>query len=63
MPGPPLHGREPSGLDHIVHAVVSERRESGRDHGDLLSMLMAARDESGQGLSDTELRDQCMTIF
>lgn len=50
-------------IENIVHAVVSERRESGRDHGDLLSMLMAARDESGQGLSDTELRDQCMTIF
>jgi cytochrome P450 len=50
-------------IEDIVHGVISERRDSGKDHGDLLSMLMAAEDEEGQGLSDTELRDQSMTIF
>ncbi|WP_438296213.1 cytochrome P450 [Streptomyces sp. HUAS TT7] len=45
--------------------VISERRASTRDHGDLLSALLAARDEAGDGraLSDAEVMDQVMTLF
>lgn len=54
-------------LDGIVYRIISERRQrrrTGEDAGDLLSMLLAARDEeTGTGMSDQEVRDEVMTIF
>ena len=51
-------------LDDIVLAIVEERRRSGEDTGDLLSMLLLARDEdTGEGMSDRQLRDEVMTLF
>lgn len=50
-------------LDAIVDGVIAERRRSGEDRGDLLSMLMDARDEDGNGMSDAQLRDECKTMF
>ncbi len=52
-------------LDTTVFRMIAERRASGEDRGDLLSMLLAARDEEGDGtgMDDTQLRDQAMTIF
>lgn len=49
-------------LDGIIHAVVDERRRSGTDTGDLLSMLLHAEDEDGNRMSDRQLRDEVMTI-
>src|SRR5690242_12771396 len=43
-------------LDRVVDGVVAERRRSGEDRGDLLSMLLAARDADGAPLSDEEIR-------
>src|SRR3977135_2389713 len=34
-------------LDKIVYRMIAERRASGRDAGDLLSMLLGAQDEDG----------------
>jgi cytochrome P450 len=50
-------------LDRLVYRFVAERRADPRDRGDLLSMLLAARDEDGRGMSDTQLRDEVVTIF
>jgi cytochrome P450 len=52
-------------LDATIYRIINERRASGRDHGDLLSMLIAARDEEGDGtgMTDEQLRDEAMTIF
>lgn len=52
-------------LDGIIYGIISSRRkEELDDRGDLLSMLLQARDEEdGMGLSDAELRDEVMTIF
>jgi cytochrome P450 len=51
-------------LDAIVHAIIEERRESGeKDGGDLLSMLMLAEGESGERMTDKQLRDEVMTLF
>lgn len=50
-------------LDAIVERVIRERREDGTDHGDVLSMLLAARDEDGGGMSDRQIRDEAMTLF
>ena len=49
-------------LEEFIYAIIEERRRSGRDTGDLLSMLLHARDESGNGMSDEQLRDEVMTI-
>lgn len=49
-------------LDRIVYRVIAERRGAGRD--DLVSMLLAARDEeTGERMSDEQVRDEVLTIF
>jgi cytochrome P450 len=51
-------------LDRIILGLIAERRRTGADHGDLLSMLMQAQDEeSGRRMSDAQLRDEAMTLF
>ena len=51
-------------LDQMVERVLASRRREGSACGDLLSLLLAARDEeTGEGLSDRQLRDEIMTIF
>ena len=51
-------------LDEIVLRIIDERRRSGTLGDDLLGMLMAARDEeTGEAMSDAQLRDEVMTIF
>ena len=50
-------------LDKIVHTIIEERRRSEEDRGDLLSMLMLAEDESGERMTDKQLRDEVMTLF
>lgn len=51
-------------LDRVVNEVIAERRRTGEQKGDLLAMLMSARDpETGEGMSDGQLRDEVMTVF
>ncbi len=50
-------------LDRLVYRFIAERRADPRDRGDLLSMLLAARDEDGRGMSDAQLRDEVITLF
>ena len=52
-------------LDATIYRIIDERRAGGEDRGDLLSMLIAARDEEGDGsgMTDEQLRDEAMTIF
>lgn len=52
-------------LDARVYRMLHERRASGVDHGDLLSMLLLAQDAEGdgQGLTDRQIRDEVVTIF
>src|SRR5262249_9136856 len=50
-------------LDKIIFRLIEQRRTSGRDTGDLLSMLLAAQDEDGSRMNDRQLRDEAMTIF
>ena len=51
-------------LDSIVHKLIAERRASGEDRGDLLSMLLRVQDEeNGEGMSDKQLRDEVLTLF
>ena len=50
-------------IDRFVYRLIEERRGSREDTGDLLSMLLAAHDEDGSGMTDRQLRDELMTIF
>ncbi|APR75926.1 cytochrome P450 [Minicystis rosea] len=51
-------------LPEIIDQIIERYRRAGIDHGDLLSTLLAARDpETGEGLSDRELREQVMALF
>ena len=50
-------------LDRIVATIIEERRKSEEDRGDLLSMLMFAEDDSGERMTDKQLRDEVMTLL
>ncbi len=62
----PSHLREQRALktmDSIVYGYMAQWREENRDNGDLLSMLMLARDEDGQPMPDRQIRDEAMTLL
>ncbi len=54
-------------IDGLILGIIAERKQSHargetlRD--DLLSLLVDARDEDGAGMSDTQIRDEAMTLF
>jgi cytochrome P450 len=51
-------------LDRVVLEVIEDRRRHGPGAGDLLDLLLAARDdESGTGMSDRQLRDEVLTLL
>ena len=50
-------------LDRLVYAEIARRRAEGAEGDDVLSMLIQARDEDGDGFSDRELRDQSMHLL
>jgi cytochrome P450 len=50
-------------LNRIIYRFIDERRVSGIDNGDLLSMLLAARDDDGSRMTNRQLRDEAITIF
>ena len=51
-------------IDHMIYAEIKERRQKlDPESTDILSLLMSARDEAGQAMTDKELRDQLMTLL
>src|SRR5262249_26498830 len=51
-------------LDDTIYRLIAERRASGVDTGDLLSMLLEARDEEDNGsMDDKQVRDEALTLF
>src|SRR5690606_21290275 len=51
-------------LDRIIYGFIRQRRASHEMNGDLLSLLLNARDEDDQsGMTDEQLRDEAMTLF
>ena len=55
--------REVRQIEKILYRIIAERRASGRDAGDLLSMLLHAQDEDGSRMTDRQLRDETITLF
>jgi cytochrome P450 len=74
MPGGPLLNRLPlpstrrlteagAELDRVVYRLIAEHRRDG-DRGDMLSMLLAARDEDdGSAMPDRQIRDEVLTLM
>ena len=51
-------------IDKLIYAEIADRKKQDNIHGeDILSMLMSARDEAGQPMSDGELRDELMSLM
>lgn len=51
-------------IDQLLYAEIQERRaHPDASRNDILSLLLAARDEAGQPMSDQELRDELMTLL
>ncbi len=50
-------------LDRVVYGMIARRREADQPGDDLLGLLLQARDEEGQGMSDHQLRDEVLTLF
>jgi cytochrome P450 family 110 len=51
-------------LDQIIYTEISERRSHpDPDRTDILALMLMARDEEGQGMSDIELRDELITLL
>jgi cytochrome P450 family 135 len=51
-------------VDAMIHEEIAARRADGSDQtrDDILSLLLSARDEDGEALTDEELRDELMTL-
>ena len=51
-------------LDAAVYRLIAERRAGGVDRGDLLSLLLLAEGEEGEGgMTDAQARDEAMTLL
>ncbi|MEX2558682.1 MAG: cytochrome P450 [Pirellulales bacterium] len=52
-------------VDQLIWDIIGQRRATGEDRGDLLSMLLLAVDEEGDGggMTDQQARDEALTLF
>jgi cytochrome P450 len=65
IPGLMRFKRARKRLDTVVYRMIQDHRAAGIDSGDLLSMLLASRDEEDDhsGMTDEQLRDEVLTTF
>jgi cytochrome P450 len=49
-------------LDVMLTQLIDGYRADGADHGDLMSILLRARDEDGTGMTGQQLRDEATTL-
>lgn len=51
-------------LDTVVQGIINEHHQQDTRRADLLSLLLSARDEeTGQGMSDKQVRDEVLTLL
>ncbi|MDQ6693885.1 MAG: cytochrome P450, partial [Chloroflexota bacterium] len=50
-------------IDQILREIIDRHQREHKDTGDVVSMLVAARDEEGGGLTVPQIRDQLLTLF
>ena len=61
----PMVRRELDPVDDLIYAEIRERRHDPNvaDREDILSLLVGARHEGGEPMSDEELRDELVTLL
>jgi len=55
--------RAARGVEAVILQIIDAHRKSGAASGDLLSLLIRARDEEGGEMSDAQVRDEALTLF
>ena len=50
-------------VDAFVQDLINERRTSPEDRGDLMSMLLQAKDVDGSPMTDSQIRDEVLITF
>jgi len=50
-------------VDLFVKDLIKERRKSQEDRGDLMSMLLQAKDVDGSPMTDSQVRDEVLITF
>jgi len=64
LPGSAALKKSVQRIDEIILDIVKKRRQSGERRNDLLSLLLAAKDdETSTGMDDRQLRDELVTAF
>ena len=63
IPTTPRLQRAVRQLDRVIYGIIRQRHASGKMSGDLLSVLLEARDDAGTGMTDRQLHDEIMTLF
>jgi len=63
LPGHIRYRRALRRVDEVVQRIIRERKSDGQDKGDLLSMLMHARDDNCDPMPDRQLRDEAVTLL
>lgn len=60
-----LHKRGVAVLDRFTYGLIEQRRSEGdlEQRTDILSLIMRARTEQGEALSDREVRDELLTLI
>jgi cytochrome P450 len=64
-PGTPWHRQAQAtrALNRVLYAEIARRRATGERGEDVLSLLLDAHDEQGEGLTDGQIRDEVMTLL
>ena len=56
--------RQRQQIDELIYGEIRDRRQQfDPSRTDILSLLMSAKDEAGEGMTDVELRDELMTLL
>lgn len=56
--------RQREEIDQLLYAEIQDRRDHpDPSRTDILTLMMAARDENGEAMTDVELRDELMTLL
>lgn len=64
LPSPTMrrYRRVESDLNRVIAEMIAERRAAGASGGDLLSLLLRAREDE-TGMTDEQVRDEALTLF
>lgn len=50
-------------VDTVIYDLIEKRRGNADERSDLLSLLIASRDEDGTSMSEKQIRDEVFTLF